>query len=71
MLIKVVINLDERKKALLKEIVENLSIPAILEGRIWKPAEVKKAFELGAHAVVIGSAITRPQLIVKRFMNWR
>ena len=27
-----------------------------------------KAFELGAHCVVIGSAITRPQLITKRFI---
>ena len=29
----------------------------------------KKAFDLGADSVVIGSAITRPQLIVKRFIN--
>ena len=31
--------------------------------------QINKAFELGAHAVVIGSAITRPQLITKRFIN--
>ena len=31
--------------------------------------EVQKAFEIGAHAVVIGSAITRPQLITKRFIG--
>lgn len=29
----------------------------------------KKAFEIGAHCVVIGSAITRPQLITKRFVE--
>ena len=29
--------------------------------------EAKKAFEFGADAVVIGSAVTRPQLIAKRF----
>ena len=52
---------------LLKKLVEKIDKPVILEGRIWEPEEVKKAFELGAHCVVIGSAITRPQLIVKRF----
>ncbi len=56
---------------LLQKLTKTLDIPVILEGRIWKVWQVKHAFELGAHAVVIGSAITRPQLITKRFMNWR
>lgn len=55
---------------LLKKLVTAVNIPVILEGRIWEPYEVKKAFELGAYAVVIGSAITRPQLITKRFMEY-
>lgn len=55
--------------ALLKKLVANIDKPVILEGRIWEPIEVKKAFELGAHCVVIGSAITRPQLITKRFIE--
>ena len=54
---------------LLKELVKNINKPVILEGRIWEPKEVKKAFELGAFSVVIGSAITRPQLITKRFIE--
>ncbi|MBP3491229.1 N-acetylmannosamine-6-phosphate 2-epimerase [bacterium] len=53
---------------LLKELVQNTNLPVVLEGRIWEPEEVTKAFELGAHCVVIGSAITRPQLITKRFV---
>jgi len=52
---------------LLENLVKELDCPIILEGRIWEPKEVTKAFELGAHSVVIGSAITRPQLITKRF----
>ena len=52
---------------LLKRLVENLDKPVILEGRIWSPEDVKKAFEIGAFCVVIGSAITRPHLITKRF----
>lgn len=54
---------------LLKKLVKQINSPVVLEGRIWSPDEVKKAFELGAYAVVIGSAVTRPQLITKRFME--
>lgn len=53
---------------LLKKLVEQTQLPVVLEGRIWEPEQVNKAFELGAHCVVIGSAITRPQLITKRFV---
>lgn len=52
---------------LLSKLVKELDCPIVLEGRIWEPYEVDKAFELGAHSVVIGSAVTRPQLITKRF----
>ena len=55
---------------LLKNLVKKVNKPVILEGRIWEPSDVKKAFELGAHSVVIGSAITRPQLITKRFIEY-
>lgn len=56
---------------LLEKLVKAVKTPVILEGRIWTPEEVKKAFKLGAYSVVIGSAITRPQLIVKRFMEYK
>ena len=56
---------------LLKNLVSTLKVPVVLEGRIWTPEHVQKAFELGAHCVVIGSAITRPQLITKRFVQNR
>lgn len=54
---------------LLTKLIKTVDKPVILEGRIWEPYEVKKAFDLGAHCVVIGSAITRPQLITKRFIE--
>ena len=54
---------------LLEKLVKELSTPIILEGRIWEPNEVDKAYKLGAYSVVIGSAITRPQLITKRFIK--
>ena len=54
---------------LLENLVKAVNVPVFLEGRVWTPQEVKKAFELGAHCVVIGSAVTRPHLIVKRFIE--
>lgn len=38
-----------------------------MEGRIWSPSEAADALRRGARAVVVGSAITRPQLIAARF----
>ena len=54
---------------LLFKLVTHTNLPVILEGRIWEPSQVSKAFELGAFSVVIGSAVTRPQLITKRFIE--
>ena len=60
---------DEPDFNLLSELIKETDKPVVLEGRIWEPWQVDKAFELGAHCVVIGSAITRPQLITKRFVQ--
>ena len=54
---------------LLEQLTKRTNVPVVLEGRIWEPWQVDKAFERGAHCVVIGSAITRPQLITKRFVQ--
>lgn len=54
---------------LLSELIQESEVPIIMEGRIWDPQDVKKAFEIGAHAVVIGSAITKPHMITKRFVS--
>lgn len=52
---------------LLQALTAQARLPVILEGRIWEPSDVTRAFDSGAYAVVIGSAITRPHLITKRF----
>ena len=54
---------------LLKDLCQHIDCPVILEGRVWYPEDVTRAFELGVHAVVVGSAITRPQLITQRFVK--
>lgn len=46
-----------------------LGTPVIAEGGYWEPAQVVKAFELGAWSVVVGSAISRPLEITKRFVQ--
>lgn len=63
------IDSNEPDFVLLEQLVANTKLPVVLEGRIWEPWQVKRAFDLGAHCVVIGSAITRPQLITKRFLE--
>lgn len=41
----------------------------MMEGKIWTPDDAIRAFHYGAHSVVIGSAITRPHLIMRRFYD--
>lgn len=53
----------------LEQCIKELKIPVILEGRVWHPEQVERAIKLGAHAVVVGSAITRPHLITERFVK--
>lgn len=50
------------------EMVKVLRVPLIVEGHISRPEEVRRAFDLGAYAVVVGSAITRPESITARFV---
>jgi len=54
---------------LLANLVDRTKVPIIMEGRVWEPSEVTRAFELGAFAVVIGSAVTRPHEITRRFVK--
>ncbi len=53
----------------LERMVAAVNIPVIAEGNIDTPDKAHEALLLGAHAVVVGSAITRPQLITKQFIH--
>lgn len=54
---------------LLSQLIAKTDIPVICEGGIQTPEQFKKALDLGAYACVVGSAITRPQLITKKFTD--
>lgn len=54
---------------LLKKMTEKLTIPVIAEGGIWERAQLREAFACGIHAAVIGTAITRPRDITRRFVK--
>lgn len=54
---------------LIERLAKNLPIPIIAEGGIWTPQELKSVFELGAYSAVVGTAITRPMEITKRFIE--
>lgn len=56
-------------ESLVEQLVKDISIPIIAEGGIWKPEELKAVFELGVYAAVVGTAITRPMDITKKFIE--
>jgi N-acylglucosamine-6-phosphate 2-epimerase len=53
---------------LVANLAPRLTVPLIAEGRISTPQEAAHAMALGAYAVVIGHAITRPEWITARFV---
>ncbi|WP_300344514.1 N-acetylmannosamine-6-phosphate 2-epimerase [Fusobacterium sp.] len=53
----------------LEKVIKAVSIPVIGEGNLDTPEKAKKALDLGAYAVVVGGAITRPQQITKKFVT--
>lgn len=55
--------------SLIEKLSGLLSVPLFAEGRINTPLEAKKAIDLGAYAVISGTAITRPRVITKWFVN--
>ncbi|XXN66451.1 N-acetylmannosamine-6-phosphate 2-epimerase (plasmid) [Enterobacter ludwigii] len=53
----------------LRDVLAAVNVPVIAEGNVETPAMAADCLALGAHAVVVGGAITRPQQITRRFVN--
>lgn len=52
---------------ILRKIIAGVRHPVIAEGNINTPEKAKRVIELGAYCVVVGSIITRPQVIARSF----
>ena len=53
----------------LREVLQAVEVPVIAEGNVETPEMAARCLALGAHAVVVGGAITRPQQITARFVK--
>ncbi|GLY83774.1 N-acetylmannosamine-6-phosphate 2-epimerase [Actinoallomurus iriomotensis] len=54
---------------LVRGLAAELSCPIVAEGRYATPADVSAAFDAGATAVVVGTAITNPTAITRRLVE--
>lgn len=54
---------------LVADCVRELTVPVLAEGHVNTPADLVACLARGAYAVVVGTAITRPQAITRRFVN--
>lgn len=63
-------NIDGPDFEAIKTIVESVKVPVIAEGKINTPEDLKKVYDYcGVYSAVVGSAITRPNLITERFVK--
>ncbi len=53
----------------LEEILRYVKIPVFAEGRYNPPEDAQVAMEMGAYGVITGTAITRPRVITKWFVE--
>ena len=54
---------------MVRDITALTPIPVIAEGKIQSIEEAVAVFEAGAHAVVVGTSITRPEIITSRYVQ--
>jgi N-acylglucosamine-6-phosphate 2-epimerase len=54
---------------LVEKLAEKLAVPVICEGRLRSVDDVRRAFDCGAFAVVVGGAITGIDQLVEQFVS--
>lgn len=60
--------LDGPDFELIERMAAELPVPVFAEGRVWTREDARRALDLGATFVVVGTAITNPQAITARFV---
>ncbi len=54
---------------LVEQLAKSVTVPVIAEGRLNTPEQAAEAIRRGAWAVVVGTAITRPHVLTRRFAD--
>lgn len=54
---------------LITELSSKIKVPIIGEGGIWSPQELNRVLNCGAFSAVVGTAITRPMEITKKYVE--
>ncbi|MEE6449147.1 N-acetylmannosamine-6-phosphate 2-epimerase [Gottfriedia acidiceleris] len=64
------LKIDDHEYAVIKQIVKEVkNAKVIAEGNVSTPEIARIVLDLNVHSVVVGGAITRPQIITQRFVN--
>lgn len=62
-------NIDGPNFPLMEEVMKQVKVPLIAEGKINTPEDLRMAIDKGVYAAVVGGAITRPHQITARFVS--
>lgn len=64
------LKIDDHDYEVIKQIVKEVKrAKVIAEGNVSTPEIARRVLDIGVHSVVVGGAITRPQVITKRFVD--
>lgn len=63
------LRIEQNDFEIIRKILKKASHEVIAEGNINTPEKLRRVMDLGVYSVVVGSAITRPQLITKAFVG--
>ncbi|KAA9029971.1 N-acetylmannosamine-6-phosphate 2-epimerase [Niallia endozanthoxylica] len=64
------LKINDHDYSVIKQIVKEVKkAKVIAEGNVSTPEIARSVLDIGVHAVVVGGAITRPQIITKRFAD--
>ena len=59
--------IEENDFEIIRQILEKVNHPVIAEGNINTPQKARRVLEIGCYSVVVGSIITRPQVITRTY----